>query len=181
MADKRTTWLSIALAAIVITSIACVALVGGAAYWFYHRHFETRLVPGERAAQEFERERARFAGTRALVEIRLGREAIVHRPDPAQPKSAGVQTLHALVYDPAARKLVRANIPLWLLCFSPRGRLDLPAGPGLNSDSAHFTVEDLERHGPGLILDLNERDDDELEHDRDERRSSQIQMLVWID
>jgi hypothetical protein len=181
MADKRTTWLSIALAAIVVTSIACVALVGGAAYWFYHQHFETRLVPGERATQEFERERARFAGTRALVEIRPGREPIVHRPDPAQPKSAGVQTLHALVYDPAAHKLVRAKIPLWLLRFSPRSRIDLPAGPSLNADSAHFTVEDLERHGPGLILDLNERDEDELDHDGYERRSSEIQMLVWID
>jgi hypothetical protein len=181
MADKRTTWLTIALAAIVISGIVCVALVGSAAYWFYRQHFETRFVPGESATQEFQRERARFAGQRALIEIRLGREPIVHRPDPARQKSAHLQTLHALVYDPATGKLVRANIPFWLLRFSPRGRIDLPAGARFDSDSAHFTVEDLGRHGPGLILDLNEHDFDELERDRDLHPGSAIQMLVWID
>jgi hypothetical protein len=181
MADKRITWLSITLAAIVIIGIVCVALVGSGAYWFYRQHFETRFVPVESAAQEFQRERARFAGQRALVELRIGREPIVHRPDPARQKSAELQTLHALVFDPAASKLVRANIPFWLLRFSPRGRIDLPAGVRLDSDSAHFTVEDLERHGPGLILDLNEYDFDGFEHDRNEHRGSEIQMLVWID
>jgi hypothetical protein len=174
MADKRTTWLTIALAAIVISGIVCVALVGSAAYVFYRQHFETRFVPGESATQEFQRERA-------LIEIRLGREPIVHRPDPARQKSADLQTLHALVYDPATGKLVRANIPFWLLRFSPRRRIDLPAGARFDSDSAHFTVEDLERHGPGLILDLNEHDFDELEPDRDLHPGSAIQMLVWID
>jgi hypothetical protein len=179
MANERTTWLSIALAAIVITGIVCVALVGSAAYWFYHQHVETRFVAVESAAQEFRRERARFTGQRALLEIRLGREPIVHRPDPAQSKSANLETLHALVYEPATGKLVRANIPFWLLRFVRRGRIDLPAGARLDSDPAHFTVDDLERHGPGLILDLNEHDFDEL--DRDEQRASEIQMLVWID
>jgi hypothetical protein len=180
MANKRTTWLSVLLAAILIIGIGCVALVGSAAYWFY-QHFETRSVPVESADLEFQRERARFAGQRALVEIRLGREPIVHRPDPARQKSAGLQTLHALVYDPAARKLVRANIPFWLLRFSRQGRIDLPAGARLGSDSAHFTVDDLERFGPGLILDLNEHDRDEVEHDPDDHRGSGIQMLVWTD
>lgn len=110
-----------------------------------------------------------------------GHEPIIHQPDPAQKKSADLQTLHALVYDPAASKLVRANIPFWLLRFSPRGRINLPAGVRLDSGSAHFTVKDLERHGPGLILDLNEHDFDGFEHDRDELRGSEIQMLVWID
>jgi hypothetical protein len=92
MADKRI-YLAVNHAAIVIIGIVCVALVGSCAYWFYRHHFETRFVRVESAAQELQRERARFAGQRALVEIRLGREPIVHRPDPAQKKSAGSQFL----------------------------------------------------------------------------------------
>jgi hypothetical protein len=65
----------------------CVALVGGAAYWFHQQHFETRFVPVESCC-----------------------------------------------------------------VFSPCGRIDLPAEVRLDSDSAHFTVEDLKRHGPGLML-----------------------------
>jgi hypothetical protein len=61
MADKRITWLPITLAAIVIIGIVCVALAGRCAYWFYRQHFETRFVRVESAAQEFQRERARFA------------------------------------------------------------------------------------------------------------------------
>ena len=182
MANKRATWLSVLLATIVIIGIGCVALVGGAAYWFY-QHFETRFVPAESAALEFRRVRARFAGQRALVEIRLGREPIVHRPDPTRQKSTDLQTLHGVVYDPTARKLVRATIPFWLFRFSTRGRIDLPAGTRFDSESAHLTIDDLERSGPGLILDLNEHDSDELEHDPDpdEQRGSRIQMLVWTD
>jgi hypothetical protein len=39
---------------IVIIGIVCVALVGSGAYWFYQQHFETRFVPVESAAQEFQ-------------------------------------------------------------------------------------------------------------------------------
>jgi hypothetical protein len=62
MADKRITWLPITLAAIVIIGIVCVALAGSCAYWFYRQRFETRFVRVESAAQEFHRERGRFAG-----------------------------------------------------------------------------------------------------------------------
>src|SRR4029450_370725 len=118
MADKRTTWLSITFATIVITGIVCVAVVGSVAYWLYHQRFETKFVPVESAAQELQRERARFAGQRALVEIRLGRESIVHRPDPEQKEEHGPSNGARPLYDPAAGKRGRANIPFCLLEFS---------------------------------------------------------------
>ena len=175
MADKKKTWLSILLAAVIIVGILGVALVGSAAYWFY-QHFQTQVISTESAAEEFSRERARFAGQQPLIEIRFGEPPLFHRSkDAVQQGHVELQALHALVYDPVARKLVRANIPFWLLRLAPRGRVvSLPSNVDFDAGRAPFTVEDLERRGPGLILDLNERD-------LDSHGQREGQILVWTD
>ena len=69
-----------------------------------------------------------------------------------------LQALHALVYDPDEGKLLRANIPFWLLRFGTSFSL---------KDRGSVSVEELEQHGPGLIVNGHS----------DEGH----QILLWID
>ena len=78
-------------------------------------------------------------------------------------------SLRVLAYDTRGRKLVHVSIPFWLLRMAPSKRMSFLNDNGIDfdSDRVHLTLEDLERRGPGLVLD------------QADRRGSQV--LVWTE
>src|SRR4029079_13195372 len=68
------------------------------------------------------------------------------------------QTLNVMAFDPHDEKVVRMELPFWLLRLKGAGgRFDIGRS---NVDLARMriTVEDLERYGPILILDQKDTD-----------------------
>lgn len=169
--STRRTWVSVLIAAIIIVGVLAFAAVGGTAYFFY-RHINASFTPPEDADTEFAQARARFAGQKPLIEIRKDDEPILHREVVPQRGAAGrpLVSLRVLAYDNRARKLVRVSIPFWLLRLAPSGKKVSflnDNGIDFDSDRVHLTLEDLERRGPGLVLD------------QADRRGSQV--LVWTE
>jgi nitrate reductase NapE component len=169
--STRKTWISVLIASIIIVGILAIAAVGGTAY-FFHRHINATFTPPENADTEFAQARARFAGQRALIEIRKDDEPILHRELVPEQGAAGTNlaSLRVLAYDTRGRKLVRISIPFWLLRLAPTGKkvsFLKDNGIDFDSDRVHLTLEDLERRGPGLVLD------------QADRRGSQV--LVWTE
>jgi hypothetical protein len=70
-----------------------------------------------------------------------------------------IEALHVMVWEPDERKLLKLNIPFWLLKMT-KGRPIRLSGQrdGRESDPIRLnvTAEDLERHGPGLVMDHTE-------------------------
>lgn len=166
--DQKTkkTWISILIAGVIIVGLLAVAIVGGTALFFY-RHIDARLTPQATADRTFEDTRARFAGQHPLVELSREDEPVIHR-DREAPRQE-IHELHALVYDERSGKLTRVDIPGWLLrLMSGGGRLRIANVDPFGDDEAKLTLEDLQRHGPGLVLDIR-------------RRSSSSQVLVWTE
>ena len=155
----RKTWISILIAVVIIVVVLCLAVVGGGVY-IYTTHVSRQSASNESAADEFARARAKFPGQQALVDLRTG-EPTVRRTQDAGRSAGELHTLHALAFDREDGKLVRADIPFWLLRFKSKLSF-LP-------DMGSVTVDDLERHGPGLIVDFAETG----------RRGGQV--LVWTD
>jgi hypothetical protein len=157
---SRKTWISVLIAAVIIVGMLAAAAVGGTVY-FFSRHVHTQPVETADAAREFETARARFSGHPPLIEMRRGDEPLLHREllkseAPARP----LASLRVLAYDPDDGKLVRISIPFWLLRLAPSGkRMSFLSENGVDfdSDRVHLTLEDLERRGPGLILDHTDR------------------------
>jgi hypothetical protein len=166
--SNKKTWLSILIAAVIIVGIMAVAVVGGTAY-FFSRHISTQLTPSDDAVHEFAAARERFTGQQPLIEIRRGDQAVVHREViPASMPATKLESLRVLAYDTHAGKLVRVSIPFWLLRMAPSHNFSLiDNGIDFDSERVHLTVEDLERRGPGLILD------------QADRRGSQV--LIWTE
>jgi hypothetical protein len=169
MSTKRT-WISIVVAAVIVVGILAVSAVGGTAYFIY-RHVHTQETPPENADRQFADARARFAGQRPLIEMRKGSdEPVLHRELIAEAMPvAKLDTLRVLAYDTRANKLVNVSIPMWLLRMAPSNKFSFMKDNGIDfdSDRLHLTLEDVERRGPGLLLD------------QADRRGSQV--LVWTE
>jgi hypothetical protein len=169
-ASTKRTWLWVVFGVLICLAIAGVALVGGTAY-VVSKHVKTELVGKISAEEQFVRQRERFAGQQPLVEVRgdpRDQQALVHRP-PEGAHRAELQTMRVLVYDAHAGRLVHVDLPFWLLRLMPSGRLGNVSGAGgdFSFDSGRITVDDIERHGPGLILDA--------------RDSRDAQVLIWTE
>jgi hypothetical protein len=161
---NRQTWVSILIAAVIVAAIAAIFAIGGIAL-FVHNHVKSEVVEVVSADTEFAKARARFAGKTPLFELR-GNEPVIHR-DAAAPRRE-VQSLHVLAFDASQHKISRIDIPGWLLrVMSAGGHFRLANLDVFDSDEENrLTLEDLERHGPGLVLDA-------------ERRGGRA--LVWIE
>jgi hypothetical protein len=169
----KKTILAIVGAVVVVVILFVVAAVGGVAY-FVRSHMNTQQVSSETASDEFARTRAHFAGQHPMIE-RNSRPGdaddddryVIHHPE-AGASHAALQSLHALAYDRRKEHLVRINVPFWLLRMAPSGKgFSFMNDSDIDLGRTRLTVEDLERHGPGLILDTHDR------HNAD--------VLVWVE
>ena len=145
------------------------------------RHGLLLLPPHQRAVHAARERRQQFArGARAVRRTEAAhRDPERRRTDPP-PRSAiqarGVaaaklDTLRVLAYDTHARK-ARARLDSVLAAADGARRQDssrfsTTTGIDFDTDRVHLTLEDLERRGPGLILD------------QEDRRGSQV--LVWTE
>ncbi len=158
--SSRRTWVSVLIAAVIIVGILAATAIGGTAFFFY-RHIQSEPVESATAAQQFAAARARFADQKPLIEMRRGDEPVLHREFITNASaSKPLETLRVLAYDPDSGKLVRVAIPMWLLRLAPGGRRMSflnDNGIDFDSDRVRLTLDDLERRGPGLLLDHADR------------------------
>ena len=148
---KRRTWLYV-LGGIVAAVVVFVTVAVTAGFLFFRSHVQTATMGPEAARGEFERTLTPFANERPL----LGRRDDEPPVDLAGRERRPIDQLHVMAYDPRDERLVNITIPGWLLRLAPHGhssiKIDgtdvLERAPG-----TRITVEDLERHGPGLLLD----------------------------
>jgi hypothetical protein len=155
---RRNTWIMIALAVVGTGLMCCVALALGGIL-FYVRHVNHKSLDSRDALAEFENTRKTFATRTALVELPearewrredFGRTAVVVHRTPEAPRRP-VNSLHILAYDPNQERLTSVDLPGWLLrLMTVSGKVRLANAGFLKSDE--IMLEDLERHGPGLVL-----------------------------
>lgn len=176
MANTRKTWTSIVIAAAIVITVLVGALVGGGAL-FIHRHLTARFVPSDTASAELAGVRARFAGQAPMIELRADEvqgaddedysrfRAVVHRGRVAPGE---IHALHVLAYDSRRGKLVRADIPRWLLQLgSANGRIRIADLDILQGDRERVTLADFDERGPGLVINV--------------RRMGTTDLVVWTD
>lgn len=87
-------------------------------------------------------------------------------------QKGSVRELNVLAYDAGDRELVRVTVPLWLLRKALNDDddesidLDLDSTEHLDAVAGHFSMKDLERAGPGVLLEVQENDGE--------------RVLVWL-
>jgi len=114
----------------------------------------------ENAAEQFQEARARFAGQQPLIEIQKNDRALLHRE--TIPASAPRFETRRPARDRVrqSRRQARERFDsFWLLAHDAVEEFLVPQRHGIDFDSSafHLNLEDLERRGPGLILDQADR------------------------
>lgn len=172
MANTKKTVFAILGAILLIVIILIVSAVGGLAY-FVRTHMHAQQTTSETAREEIDQVRARFAGQSPMIERRAGTDDddddrfMVHRPVETA-RRADLQSLRAIAYDPREHRIMHVSVPFWLLRLMPtRNGFRFPNDSDVDLGRTHLTLDDLERHGPGLILDA---------HDQ---RGSEV--IVWVE
>jgi hypothetical protein len=156
MAGKVKTWVWVVLGVVVFGILAIIA-VAAAGLWFVKSHVAIEAATTTAASADFQAIRTRFATQRPLIELDE-RGNFVHANTDRPAGSAAPQTLNILAFDSKDERVVRMDLPFWLLRLKMRGtRIDV-GGNNIDLARLHLTIEDLERYGPTLILDQKDSD-----------------------
>jgi hypothetical protein len=153
MSTKRK-WIPIAIGVIVLLFfIAVGAVIVTVSYARDHLQVETSSETD--ATRAFDEVHAKFPGP-ALIEIKDGEPESAGDRSNQPTSTAELTTLHVLAWDPDEEHLVRVEIPFWLLRLKSGPISFSSYAAGLRSDRVRLTVEDIERHGPGIVVDVTD-------------------------
>lgn len=152
---KKTNWGLIILGVVIFAVIVGAGLIATFGFVMY-RQLDIQTAAVESPEEEFKSARSRFEGQTPFIELPQdgATSPVVHREQiGAQP--VPLTGLRVLAWDPQERKLVRFTIPFWLLRFTGGNNVRLSSREmSFDSDiRLNVSAADLERRGPGLILD----------------------------
>ena len=151
----KRTWLWVVIG---VFFVLCVFAIGGIVFTvaFFRQNMTITDTSASMAATEFDKVRAQFAGQKPLIQMVDGKPE--YMPDRAARPVESTQplkTMHVLAWDDNEGKLVSFTLPMWLLRLKS-GPIRLSAySQGWNDRGVSFDVHDLEKYGPGLLLDLD--------------------------
>ncbi len=150
---KKTPWGWIIFGIVAFTMLVGVSLIAVAGFFVYQQFaFKSTPATERSAEQKFEEVVKRFEGQTPLLVIKDG-EPVLRMPSGTRSR-ARIEALHVMVWEPNDERVVSLNIPFWLIRMTNGHPIKLSAG-GDHTDARpqlKITAEDLERHGPGLIL-----------------------------
>lgn len=149
---RKLTWLWILLGVFGFFIVAGIGTAVFAVYWL-GSHMEFVESPAPEAAKTFDEVRAKFPGQQPLLQFKDGEPRAL--TDTA-PSSVRLTTLHILAFDDGEGRLVRVDVPFWLLRLKSGPISFSSYADGFDDRRVRLSVEDIERRGPGIVLDLVE-------------------------
>ncbi|MEW6321919.1 MAG: hypothetical protein AB1635_12650 [Acidobacteriota bacterium] len=107
------------------------------------------------ADEAFDDVRRQFAGRAPLVDWQDGRLVYHKDASPAADRgSRRLETFHVLVFDPDDGRLVRVSLPFWILRMKS-GPIEFSGyAAGFDEGGVNLRPDDIERYGPGIIIDV---------------------------
>jgi hypothetical protein len=153
VAGKVKTWVWVVIG-IAVTGILGIVAMAGVGIYFFSQHIQTRSETPAGAARSFEQISTRFTGQKPLIELdEQGHYLRSNTDRKAAPDAKTPEALHVMAFDPNDGRIVRVDIPFWLLRLKLRGSAIDFNGNRMELEDLKLTVEDLERYGPVLVVD----------------------------
>ena len=156
MAGKVKAWVWVVIGVVVFGILGVIAMAA-AGLWFVKSHVDIRSTTVAAATEDFQAIRQRYASMKPLIELdERGHFLRANADRPAGTQRP--QTLNIMAFDPDDGKVVRMELPFWILRLKSGGAKFDIGRSNVDLAQMRITVEDLERYGPILILDQKDTD-----------------------
>jgi hypothetical protein len=159
MTTKRRRWPIVLAGVAVFVTVVVIALAVAGTLFVKNNVQVAEGTSQERAQAAFEAARRPFADTRPLL-VMADDDRPALAPGAETRRNPGtVSALHVLAWDPDEGKLATVTVPMWLLGMKP-GPIVFGdyASDAWKTDRVQLDVKDLERYGPGVVLDVTAPD-----------------------
>jgi hypothetical protein len=146
-------WLLIAFGVCVLLVFIGIGAIVGITAWVQQNLTVTETTEGS-AFKEFDAIRARFSTRAPLLDMSSGRPIYSGGQPPERPTTAvPLEYLHVLAWDARDGQLASVAIPFWLLRLKSGPIQFSSYASGLDDNGVDLRPEDIEKYGPGIILD----------------------------
>jgi hypothetical protein len=148
---------SIVFAAVIGAVILGMTAVG-IGLWFFLSHHESSPVSKQSAEAEFTQLRSRFSTQRPLIDMSLRQPVNSTTEKPV----TSLHTVHTVIFDTrGGQRMIHITVPYWFArLFAGRdgeftwlGELTFLDDTEFDSETIRLSLDQLERGGPGLIVD----------------------------
>ncbi len=153
---KKRRWIPILIGVVLLFGVVAVGAIVLTAVWFRQNMTITRSNE-DAATQQFEDVRRRFPGQEPLIQLVDGRPQYAAEPrERRRHPRTPLTSVHVIAYDRDEGNTVTFSLPFWLLRMKS-GPIRISAyQQGWDDRGVSFRVEDIEKHGPGIIVDVTE-------------------------
>jgi hypothetical protein len=155
-------WIPIIVGVVIFVMLVGAGLLGALVY-VVTRQVDVQSMSNEGGQEEFDRLLASKAGQQALIELPAAGtngEVVVHR-ELIKGDTGSISVMHVRVWSPRDRKFVKLDLPFWIMRLSGNKPITLNAG-SVRSVTLTVTPEDIDRRGPGLLLNWSGRKGERL-------------------
>ena len=164
---KKRTWIWVILGIFIFLVFVAMGGIFVAVSFFRQNFSVSENMSQSTAESQFAAIRAKFPGQEPLIQMREGRPQIVAERVSEPGSGKLLTTLHILAFDSDEEKVVTFSLPFWILRMKS-GPIRISAySQGWDDRGVSFRIEDIEKHGPGIIVDHTER--------------SEGRVLIWAE
>jgi hypothetical protein len=164
---KKRKWVAIILGTLFVFGMLAVGCVVAAVSFFRQNMDFSENISEAGAKSAFDAALARFPGQQPLIQMQDGRPQLVPERASQAATTKPLTTLHVLAYDSDEERTVNFSLPFWLLRMKS-GPIRISAyQQGWDDRGVSFRIEDLEKHGPGIIVDAS--------------RPGEGRVLIWAE
>ena len=149
---KPRRWVVVVFGVAVLIIFVGIGAIIAITAWF-QQNLDVQTLTTVEAEVEFENIRKRFAGRGPLLEMKNGRPSYTADASSQRSESTSLTTLHVLAFEPDKQHLARISLPFWLLRMKSDPIEFGSYASGLDDEGVNLRPEDLEKYGPGIILD----------------------------
>jgi hypothetical protein len=150
---NRKRWIIIAFGIGILLVFVGIGAIIAVTAWVQQNLTVTPLSQAD-AERQFEVVRQRFGERKPLVELVDGRPVFsTDTTTAATGDPPRLQTLHVLAWDADDEQLATLGIPFWLLRLKSDPIRFSAYASGFDDEGMTLRPEDIERYGPGIVLD----------------------------
>jgi hypothetical protein len=155
-------WIPIIVGIVIFVILVGAGLVGALVY-MVTRQVDVQSMSATGGQEEFEKLLASKAGQQALIELPAygSDDEVVVRRELIKGDTGSVSVMRVRVWSPRDKTFVKIDLPFWMMRLTGNKPITLNAG-SLRRVTLTVTPEDIDRRGPGLLLNWSGRKGERL-------------------